>query len=110
MARIASLKPCCFISCSKTHPIGKKKPNAWGLYDFHGNVLEWCYDWYGEYPKGAVTDPVGSSEGINRVLRSGCWFYEAESCRSAFRQGLIPPRFRGFHGFRVALSTSGIPE
>jgi formylglycine-generating enzyme required for sulfatase activity len=97
-------------SGSKTHPVGEKKANSWGLYDMHGNVWEWCADWYGDYPKGAVTDPVGPATGSLRVFRGGGWNGEAASCRSAGRGG-NGPSFRGGNlGFRLALSSSGIPK
>jgi formylglycine-generating enzyme required for sulfatase activity len=89
-----------------THPVGQKKPNAWGLYDMHGNVYEWVQDWYGEkyYSGSPSTDPRGPSSGSNRVLRGGSWFNNAATCRSAYRDDLSPGNRRVLLGFRLALS------
>lgn len=72
-------------SGSKIHRVGQKMPNAWGLYDMHGNVWEWVHDWHGNYPAGSVTDPVGPSSGSYRVRRGGSHFSSSEDCRSACR-------------------------
>ena len=91
----------------KTHSVGGKKPNAWGLCDMHGNVLEWCQDWMGAYPSGNVTDPTGPVEGSSPVIRGGSWTDPAETCRSAIRFWSVPSdRYRDL-GFRVCLSPSG---
>ena len=88
-------------SGDRTHPVGRKSPNAWGLHDMLGNVYEWVGDWYGNYPGGAVTDPGGPRWGSYRVGRGGSWFYGARFCRSAFRNR-YSPGFRGDAlGFRL---------
>ncbi|MCA9128177.1 MAG: SUMF1/EgtB/PvdO family nonheme iron enzyme [Planctomycetales bacterium] len=85
------------------HQVGQKRANPLGLYDMHGNVSEWCSDWYGEYSSGSVTDPRGPSSGSDRVIRGGSWSYYARDCRSALRNSNAPDfRFDGL-GFRVAV-------
>jgi formylglycine-generating enzyme required for sulfatase activity len=97
-------------SNKQTHPVGQKKPNAWGLYDMHGNVFEWCGDWFNEYPKGAVSDPTGPKEGVLRVFRGGSWEFGAASGRSATRFFTAPFGRGDWIGFRVALSSSQSPK
>ncbi len=84
------------------HPVGEKKPNPWGLYDMHGNVWEWCQDWYGDYPSGSVTDPTGAASGSCRVLRGGSFDDRASNGRSAYRINGLPVYRLIFTGFRPA--------
>jgi formylglycine-generating enzyme required for sulfatase activity len=92
-------------SGSRTHDVGQKSPNAWGLYDMHGNVQEWCRDWYGGkyYAESPGNDPTGPKEGVHRVLRGGCWSGLRWHCRSAIRTWYAPGVRYGLIGLRLSL-------
>jgi formylglycine-generating enzyme required for sulfatase activity len=93
-------------SGGETHPVGEYPANAWELYDMHGNVYEWCWDWYGDYTKkwnykDVLTDPQGESTGHFRISRGGCWKYDANLLRSAYRGYHQPTDRENCLGFRL---------
>ena len=101
-ARYGALDAIAWRVGGETHPVKRKQPNAWGLYDMLGNIWEWCADWYGSYDSGHAYDPIGPTEGTYRVLRGGGWFSPARSVRAAFRDRVDPSSRHSSFGFRLS--------
>jgi formylglycine-generating enzyme required for sulfatase activity len=86
-----------------TLPVGSYAPNAWGIYDMHGNVWEWCHDWKVDYPPGPAVDPKGPESGENRVVRGGSWWSFSRWCRCGLRTFNSPDRRLNTLGFRLVI-------
>ena len=89
---------------SQPHPVGGREPNAWGFRDMHGNLLEWCRDWYSVPSADDASDPVGPPSGSFKVMRGGCWFFFGRDCRSAYRLKREQNLRNCIFGFRLACS------
>jgi formylglycine-generating enzyme required for sulfatase activity len=90
----------------RTSPVGAFAPNSWGLNDMHGNLWQWCHDWFGDYPRTAVIDPKGPQLGIQRIQRGGSWDRDATCSRSAMRRPVPPGLSSASGGCRVCFSSA----
>lgn len=95
-------------SRTRPHPVAQRKPNAWGLYDMHGNAAEWTGDWFAAYAAGRQLNPTGPAEGVEKVVRGGNWNSDAVSVRSGHRQSLHPEFGRA--GFRVVMERYAVAD
>ncbi len=87
----------------QTHPVGLKEPNPYGQYDMHGNVFEWCQDWFGSYPEENAIDPSGPLSGSCRVVRGGSWIDSARRCQASYRTGVMPANHGNVVGVRLVM-------